>query len=136
MKKLLKKAFFTSVVAIFGIISFAGTTQATNFTSNANGTAGVNVAGSTNIGSDGTGEATLIGTIRSGINIVLGFLGLIALCILLWGGFQMVTAAGDDTKYKKWFTILRQAGIGLIFIGVAALIVNLIMWFIGSIAGA
>jgi hypothetical protein len=45
----------------------------------------------------------------------------------------MVTAAGAEDKYKKGFTILRQAGIGLIFIWVAGLFVNIIMWFIGKI---
>jgi hypothetical protein len=43
-------------------------------------------------------------------------LALVALVVLLWGGFQMVTAAGDDAKYKKGFKILQQAAIGLIFI--------------------
>ena len=36
-------------------------------------------------------------------------LALIALVILIRGGFQMVTAAGDDAKYKKGFKILQQA---------------------------
>jgi len=42
---------------------------------------------------------------------MLGMLALIALVVLLWGGFQMVTAAGDDDKYKKGFKILQQAAI-------------------------
>ena len=44
----------------------------------------------------------------------------------------MVTAAGDDGKYKKWFTIVKQAVVGLILIGVSALIVNLIFSFVTS----
>lgn len=46
----------------------------------------------------------------------------------------MVTAAGDEGKHKKGFIILKQAGMGLIFIGLAALFVQLIFWFISSIA--
>ncbi|MEI7478339.1 MAG: hypothetical protein WCJ81_07870 [bacterium] len=72
----------------------------------------------------------MIDTIKKAVNLILGFLGLISLIILLRGGFQMVTAAGDDGKYKKGFTILRQAGIGLIFVGLSALFVNLIFWLI------
>ncbi|MEI7558636.1 MAG: hypothetical protein WCJ45_07785 [bacterium] len=53
---------------------------------------------------------------KSFINWMLGMLALIALVILLRGGFQMVTAAGDDAKYKKGFKILQQAAIGLVFI--------------------
>ena len=80
------------------------------------------------------GSEKLIDTIKTAINIILGLLGTISLVILLWGGFQMVTAAGDEGKHKKGFTILKQAGMGLIFIGLAALFVQLIFWFISSIA--
>lgn len=72
-----------------------------------------------NIGIAGTGTAQggkLIDVIKSFINWMLGILALIALVILLRGGFQMVTAAGDDAKYKKGFKILQQAAIGLVFI--------------------
>ncbi len=68
----------------------------------------------------------LIDVIKSFINWLLWILALIALVILLRGGFQMVTAAGDDGKYKKGFKILQQAGIGLIFIGVSWLVVSAI----------
>ena len=39
--------------------------------------------------------------IRTFLNWVLGILSLVALVVLLYGGFNMVTAAGDDAKYKK-----------------------------------
>lgn len=79
------------------------------------------------------GNPRLIETIKDAINRILGILGTITLVILLWGGFQMVTAAGDEGKHKKGFTILRQSAIGLIFIGVAALFVQLVFWFISTI---
>ncbi len=60
-------------------------------------------------------------------------LALVALVILLRGGFQMVTAAGDDAKYKKGFKILQQAAIGLVFIGVSRLLVSVIFWLLGVI---
>jgi type IV secretory pathway VirB2 component (pilin) len=66
------------------------------------------------------------------VNWILALLGLITIIILIWGGFQMVTAAGDDSKYKKGFTIVKQAVIGLILIGVSALIVNLIFSFVNT----
>jgi Type IV secretion system pilin len=61
---------------------------------------------------------------------LLGILALITLILLLWGGFQMVTAAGDDKKYGDGFTILKQAAFGLIMIGVAWFIVSLIFFVI------
>jgi hypothetical protein len=45
----------------------------------------------------------------------------------------MVTAAGDETKYKKGFKILEQAAIGLVFIGVSWLVVSLIFRVLGTV---
>lgn len=72
--------------------------------------------------------------VQNAVNWVLMFLWLITIIILIWGGFQMITAAWDDGKYKKWFTIVKQAVIWLILIWASALIVNLIFNFMGSTA--
>lgn len=77
----------------------------------------------------------LIDVFKSAINWVLSILSLITLAVLLWGGFQMVTAAGDDGKYKKGFTILKQAGIGLAFIGLSWFVVTIIFWLIWWVTG-
>jgi len=63
---------------------------------------------------------------------MLGMLATIALVICLYAGFLMVTAAGDDTKYKKGLDILKKSGIGLIVIGLSWMIVSLVMWVIGN----
>ncbi|MFA7717457.1 MAG: hypothetical protein WC875_01975 [Candidatus Absconditabacterales bacterium] len=78
-------------------------------------------------------STALITTIQKVINWALGLLALIALILLIWGGFQMVTAAGDETKYKKGFKILQQAAIGLIFIGASWLIISLIFRIIQNL---
>ena len=91
--------------------------------------AGLNVQGSDTL----TGSDSLITSVKTFINWVLGLLATIALCILLYGGFQMVTAAGDETKYKSGFKILRQAAIGLIFIGLSALFIQLIFYILGVV---
>jgi hypothetical protein len=63
---------------------------------------------------------------------MLGMLATIALVICLYGGFLMVTAAGDETKHKKGLTVLKQAGIGLAIIGLSWLIVSVIFRLIGT----
>lgn len=95
------------------------------------GAAGIPIAGAENL----TWAESLIDSIKSFITYVTGFLGSIALVILLYGGFQMVTAAGDEKKYGAGFQILKQAAIGLVFIGLAALMVQLIFWIIGVVGG-
>jgi hypothetical protein len=87
-----------------------------------------------NVFGSGTGQKdTFVNVVRGAINRVLGILALIALILLLWGGFQMVTAAGDDAKYKAGFTILKQAAIGLILIGVAWFVISIIFFVINLI---
>ncbi len=77
-------------------------------------------------------DAGLLDVVKNMINWALGILGLIALIMLLWWGFQMVTAAGNEEKYKKWFTILKQAGIWLVLIWLSWFIVSIIMRLVTS----
>lgn len=135
MKQTITKAIVAGVAAIVSLanFSFAAPAQGggTDFNNNQNPLGvGVNVSGGDNLNE----SSSLIDTIKSFINLVLGFLGLISLVILLYGGFQMVTAAGDEKKYESGFKIMKQAGIGLLFIGLAALFVQLVFWILGSIA--
>ena len=76
----------------------------------------------------------LIPTIKTFINWVLWMLSLIALVICLRGWFQMLTASGDEGKYKKWFTILKQAAIALAVIWLSWLFVTLILYLINHSA--
>ena len=129
MKKLSVKVlsvFALGILALWTMFTFAQNTPS-----------GFGDPSATNtIGVWGTGtlqQDSLITVIKTFINWALGMLALIALVILLWGGFQMVTAAGAEEKYKKGFKILQQAAIGLVFIGVSWLIVSVIFWLLGVI---
>ena len=75
---------------------------------------------------------TLINTIKSFVNWILWLLSLIALVICLWWWFQMLTASWDENKYKKWFTILKQAWLWLAIIWLAWLFVSLIFRIINK----
>ena len=50
------------------------------------------------------------------INIALGFLGIIAVVLVLYGGFMWMTAAGNEERVKKAKQILTAALIGLVII--------------------
>jgi len=73
----------------------------------------------------------LLQSIQRFINYVIGFLAMIALGYLLFGWFKMLTAGGDDNKFKDGIKILKQAGLGLVFIGLSWLIVSFIFQIIG-----
>lgn len=83
------------------------------------------------LGTESAGP-NLISVIKTFLNWVLGLLSLIALVVLLYGGFNMVTAAGDEAKYKKGFKILQQAAVGLAIIGLSWIIVSFIFLIIGA----
>jgi len=50
------------------------------------------------------------------IQIFLGFLGIIAVSIILIGGFQWMTALGDEEKVKKARSLIASGVVGLVII--------------------
>lgn len=76
-----------------------------------------------------TGDA-LVNVIKWAVNWVLWILGLIALIVVLYGGFLMVTASWNEDQYNKWFIILKQAAVWLILIGIAWFIISMIFWLV------
>lgn len=53
---------------------------------------------------------------RNIINIILGFLGIIAVIIILLAGFQWMTAGGEEEKVSEARQRLIQGAIGLVLI--------------------
>jgi hypothetical protein len=136
MKKTMYGLFF-GVLTLFGVAIIApalAQNAGSNDNWNANGgfnqqaTPGINVPGSEQLQGD-----KLINSAKTFINWVLGMLSLIALVICLYAGFMMVTSAGDEKKYEKGMDILKKAGIGLVIIGLARLIVSVVFWLIGNL---
>lgn len=64
----------------------------------------------------GLGEANLVDTIAQIIRIALGFLGVIAVVIILLGGFKWMTAGGNDDKVKEAKKLIFSGIIGLVII--------------------
>ena len=69
-------------------------------------------------------EATADSAVQTLIGNFMMFLALIGVCYGLWGGFQIVTAGGEEEKVKKGRTILIQVLIGLVVIFLANSIVQ------------
>ncbi len=62
------------------------------------------------------------------INIILGFLGIIAVVIILLGGFKWMTAGGNEEKVEEAQKLIKAGIIGLIIIlaawGIASFVIN------------
>lgn len=72
----------------------------------------------------GLGSGDLADTIASIIRVALGFLGVVAVVIILYGGFRWMIAGGNNTKVDE----ARK----LIFAGITGLIIILSAYAIAS----
>jgi len=86
----------------------------------------------TNAVNNGLGNSLAAGDPRAVIgrviNVALGFLGVIAVGIILLGGFKWMTAAGNEEKTAEARKLLGAGVIGLIIIlaswGIATFVIN------------
>lgn len=58
---------------------------------------------------------------------ILGFVGMIAVLMIIWGGVLYLTSAGDEDKAKTGKRTVSYAIIGLVVAGIAYAIVNVII---------
>ena len=72
---------------------------------------GIEIAGSTGLGSRDLKE-----TIVQILNVLLGFLGIIAVIVILLGGFKWMTAGGNEDKVGEAKKLLGAGIIGLVII--------------------
>ncbi len=73
---------------------------------------------------------------RNIINIILGFLGIIAVVIVLFAGFQWMTAGGEEEKVKEAQQRLIQGAIGLVLIVAAWMIAYYVIdQVVGAVQG-
>ncbi len=86
------------------------------------------IDGSDFAGQAGLSAGDLPATIASIIRTVLGFLGIVAVVIILWGGFQWMTAGGNEDKVKIAKRLIVQGIIGLVVIlsafAIASFVIN------------
>ena len=120
LTKLAKHKIVLSIIAVFVI----GMVVAPALPASAN----------TDLFGIGYGEDTGLGvkdirtTISSIINVALGLLGIVAVVIILWGGFVWMTAGGNDEKVGEARKIIFSGIIGLAIVlsayAIAAYVLN------------
>ena len=84
---------------------------------------GLTAASNINVGQS-TDLKTIIADV---INIALGFLGIIAVIIILFAGFKWMTAAGNEEQVSSAKKMIVQAVIGLAIIFLAWAIANFVI---------
>ncbi len=61
------------------------------------------------------------------INVVIGFLGIVLLCLFLYAGFVWMTAGGDEENVKKAKQLILNAVIGYLIIGGAYALTSFVL---------
>ena len=112
-----------------GAFSAIDSDAASKWSGELNGIVGVN----NKINDHTTAKARTLQVVKNLINYALGLLSLVALVYLIYNGFLMVTAAGDDAQYKKGLKSIKYAAIAIAGIGLSWLIVSFIFRLITKI---
>jgi len=96
-----------------------------------------NIASAIDFGGDASVQGGLKGTtenadqaIQTIITNLVAFLYILAVVYALWGGFNILTAAGDEEKVKKGKTVIIHALVGLVVIWLAS---SVVQWLLGKI---
>ena len=84
----------------------------------------------------GLGNNDLRDTAIDIVNILLGFLGVIAVIIILWGGFRWMTAGVNEEKVGEAKKMTVTGIIGMVIILASFAIATVVIEQVGSATGA
>ena len=114
MKKISKHLMAFAILALMAapLFAFQASAQVTDY----DNTFGIDIVDNSLGGALGQSNTDPRDVITRIINIALGFLGIIAVVIVLFGGFKWMTAAGNEDKVEEAKKILGAGVIGLVII--------------------
>lgn len=84
-------------------------------------------------GDVGLGSQDLVGSIQKVIRVALSFLGIIAVVIILLGGFKWMTSGGETTKVGEAKKLIFAGIIGLIIVLFAYAIASFVITKIAGV---
>ncbi len=91
--------------------------------------------GMTEMSEIGLGEADPRSIVAAVIRVILGFLGTVAVVIILLGGFKWMTAAGNQDKVDEARKLITAGIIGLLIILASYAIANFVITQLMSATG-
>ena len=83
--------------------------------------------GATNFDADALKEKPLMKRLSIIINVILSVLGIVAVIVIILGGFTYITSNGDAAKVTKGKNIILYGVIGLVVALLAFAIVNFVL---------
>lgn len=85
------------------------------------------LSGCTGIPKNNLNDNNLMTTLNQIINVIIGIIGFIAVIVIILGGVQYTTSAGDSGKVKKAKDTIMYGIIGLVIALLAYSIVNFVL---------
>ena len=73
------------------------------------------------------GDKSLMSNVAMLINVFASVMGFLAVGMIIYGGFMLLTAQGDPAKIKRGKDVVIYSIIGVIFVMLAYAIVNFVM---------
>lgn len=73
------------------------------------------------------GEKSLMSNVSMLINVFASVMGFLAVGMIIYGGFMLLTAQGDPAKIKRGKDVVTYSIIGVILVVLAYAIVNFVM---------
>jgi type IV secretory pathway VirB2 component (pilin) len=80
------------------------------------------------------GEGSFRDLARRIVDYILGFLGFVAVVMVIYGGFLYVTAAGENEKIEKGKKIILYAVVGIIIILLSYAIISTVLGAASGVA--
>ncbi len=118
MKNLIKKVSAALAIALVGASNaFAISAAGDNF--------GVQAPSRIASATGGTGDFK--GLLLTIINSFLGFLGVLAVIMVIYGGFMYITGSGDPAKADKGKKVITYAIIGIVVILISFALINTVL---------
>ena len=78
-------------------------------------------------------ESAVLKIISNIINYALGLVSLVALIYLIYHGILVLTAAWDETQYKRWLKWVKYAAIALAWLWLSRILISFIFYVINGI---
>ena len=73
------------------------------------------------------GDKSLMSNVSMLINVFASVMGFLAVGMIIYGGFMLLTAQGDPAKIKRGKDVVTYSIIGVILVMLAYAIVNFVM---------
>ena len=78
-------------------------------------------------------EQTLDSVVTTLISVVLGLIGILAVCVMIYGGITYVTSTGSPEKTMRARNIILYGLVGLVVAGLAYAIVYFVSQVLGGV---